>query len=82
MDYEILGFIKANKHRHRILEMLCSGFASQKEIAHKLRMPEPVVGKTLEELLKKELIENSRVGEKDGYIATEKGKRVSRSIGK
>ena len=82
MDYEILGFIKANKHRHRILEMLFSCFASQKEIAHKLRVPEPIVGKTLEELLKKELVENSRVGEKDGYKATEKGKGVLRSIGK
>lgn len=82
MDYEILGFIKANKHRHRILEMLCSGFASKREIAHKLRMPEPVVGKTLEELLKKELVEGSKAGEKGGYIATEKGKKAFRSIGK
>ncbi|MDP6612481.1 MAG: hypothetical protein QF673_00480 [Candidatus Hydrothermarchaeota archaeon] len=81
MDYEILGFIKANKHRHRILEILCSGFASQREIVHKLRIPEPIVGKTLGELLKKELVENSKAGEKDWYIATEKGQKAFRSIG-
>lgn len=80
MDYEILGFIKASKNRLRVLEMLCSGFASQKEIAHKLRIAEPIVGKTIEELLKKKLIEDSKVGEKDGYKATEKGQKAFRSI--
>lgn len=75
MDYEILGFIKANKHRHRILEMLCSGVASKRGIAHKLRIAEPMVNKTLEELLEKGLIEKAD----KGYKATEKGEKTLRS---
>jgi|TARA_B100000315_G_C14477947_1_gene541530 predicted transcriptional regulator len=82
MDYEILGFIKANKHRHRILEILCSGFSTQREISHKLRIPELIVVKTIDELLGKELVEKSKEREEDKYIATQKGKKTFRAVAK
>lgn len=76
MDYEILGFIKASNHRYRILEMLCSGITSKEDIAHRLRLREPMVNKTLEELLEKELIKAG----KEGYTATERGQKAFRSV--
>jgi|TARA_B100001964_G_scaffold245838_1_gene337497 DNA-binding MarR family transcriptional regulator len=82
MDYEILGFIKANKHRHRILEILCSGFSTQREISHRLRIPELIVVKTIDELLGKELVEKSKEREEDRYFATQKGKKTLRTVAK
>jgi Mn-dependent DtxR family transcriptional regulator len=78
MDYEILGFIKASKNRLRVLEMLCSGIASKREIAHKLRIAEPLVSRTIEELLGRDLVETTG-GKKEGYRATEKGKKAFRA---
>lgn len=75
MDYEILGFIKANKNRLRVLEMLSSGLASKREISQRLRIAEPLVGRALEELIERALVEAE--GEK--YRATDKGQKALRA---
>jgi predicted transcriptional regulator len=80
MQYELLGFLKANKNRVRVLEMLSTVPASKRNIAHKLRMPGLAVEKTLEELLEKGLIATSFTEKKGGYKATEKGKKLLRSM--
>ncbi len=78
MDYEVLGFLKANKNRLRVLEMISSTNATEREIAHRLRMSAMAVRKTLGELKGRGLIEAEKHGE--GYTATEKGKRALRSM--
>lgn len=79
MDYEILGFLKANKNRLRVLEMLASAEASEGQIAHKLRMSSVAVRKTLKDLTGRGLIEPG-TEEKEGYKATEKGIKSLRSL--
>jgi Mn-dependent DtxR family transcriptional regulator len=77
MDYEMLGFLKANKHRMRVLEMLSSGSASEGEIAHRLRLSAVAVRRTLGELMDKGLVE---AGGREGYRATERGRKTLRSM--
>lgn len=78
MDFEILGFLKANKNRLRVLEMLSSSDASEGEIAHKLRMSPLAVKKTLKDLRSRGLVESD--AEKERYTATERGRKALRSM--
>lgn len=81
MDYAGMGFIKAGKNRLRILEMLSAGFATQKEISHRLRIPEALVGRALKELEEREFAKAAVQENQRGYVITEKGLRIFRQIG-
>ncbi len=80
MDYAGMGFIKAGKNRLRILEILSSGFTTQAEISHKLRIPELLVSKALKELEEREFAKVATQKNQKGYIITEKGLKIFRQI--
>lgn len=80
MDYAGMGFIKAGKNRLRILEMLSAGFATQAEISHRLRIPEPLVSRTLKELEKREFAKAAAQKNQKGYEITEKGLKIFRQV--
>jgi Mn-dependent DtxR family transcriptional regulator len=82
MDYASMGFIKAGKNRLRILETLSSGFATQAEISHRLRIPEPLVSKALKELGDREFAKVAAQKNQKGYVITEKGLRIFRQVRK
>lgn len=80
MDYAGMGFIKAGKNRLRILEMLSAGFATQKEMSHRLRIPEVLVNKALKELEDREFAKVAAQENRKGYEITEKGLKLFRQI--
>jgi|Deesub1362A_J573_1020465.scaffolds.fasta_scaffold00016_154 Mn-dependent DtxR family transcriptional regulator len=77
MDVSIIGFVKADKYRLRIMEVLKSE-ATPKAISHKLRISLPRVNKSLEELSKKGLVEKRE----DSYFLTEDGIKTLAQISK
>jgi Mn-dependent DtxR family transcriptional regulator len=67
----LIGFLKADKHKLRVLEVLRSN-ATPEEISHKLRLAKPRVEGSIRELEKKGLIKL----EKNGYTLTPEGLKI------
>jgi DNA-binding MarR family transcriptional regulator len=73
MDVAIIGFLKADGHRQRILEMLGrKPGATARQISHKLRMGRPQTDATIKELIEKGLLKK----EKEGHSLTPEGEKV------
>jgi Mn-dependent DtxR family transcriptional regulator len=71
MDLSNIGFVKADRFRLRILEVLKSK-ASPQNISHKLRISPPIVEKSLKELSERGLIKK----EKEIYSTTKEGLKI------
>ncbi len=77
MDFATMGFVRADRYRLGILEATKSK-TTKKELSGRLRMPMPLIEKTLVELQGKELV----AADKDGYTITEKGRKILGQISK
>ncbi len=76
MDYELLGFIKASKHRSSILKLLEDDIFTPTEISNKLNIQLSLVSKYLAELADKELVKVLNPDSRKGkiYSLTDEGK--------
>lgn len=76
MDYELLGFIKASKHRGSILKLLEDDILTPTEISNKLNIQLSLVSKYLAELADKELVKVLNPDSRKGkiYSLTDEGK--------
>jgi len=73
MDMTIIGFLKADRRRLRILETLNSrSSTATRQISHRLRINPRQTEGTLNDLLEKGLI---KVDE-DGYMVRDEGARI------
>lgn len=73
MDTATIGFLKAERHRHRILEMLQSkSGATAQQVSHKLRIRPRQTEATIKELLDRGLLKE----DKEGYLVTDEGVKV------
>jgi Mn-dependent DtxR family transcriptional regulator len=75
MDVSTVGFVKADRHRLRILEVLKSKASSQ-NVSHKLRIHLPIVEKSLKELSERGLVRK----EKEDYTITNDGLKILAQI--
>ena len=73
MDVATIGFLKADSHRLRILEMLGrKPGATIKQISHKLRISRPQTDATIRGLIEKGLLKE----EKEAHSLTSEGVKV------
>ena len=77
MDVAMIGFLKADSHRLRILEMLGRKTdATARQISHKLRIARPQTDAAIRELIKKGLLRE----EKGAHSLTGEGMKVLESV--
>lgn len=76
MDFRLVGFLKASKHRIDILALLENEIVTPTEISNKLNIHRSQVSRLLSELVERRLIEVSTPNLRKGkvYSLTEKGK--------
>ncbi len=73
MDMAIIGFLKADRHRLRILETLNSrSSTAARQVSHRLRIHSRQTEGTLKELSEKGLVKEDG----GGYIVTDEGVRI------
>lgn len=73
MDVATIGFLKADRHRLRILETLDSRSGSTPQrVSHKLRINPKQTEATIKELLEKGLVKE----DKNSYLLTDEGIKV------
>lgn len=77
MDFATMGFMRADRYRLGVLEATKSK-VTKNELAGRLRMPLPLVERTLSELKEKGLIS----AEKEAFAITEKGLKILAQISK
>jgi predicted transcriptional regulator len=68
MDYELIGFIKASKHRQDILLIIKKEPSTPREIADKLNIHISQVSRTIGEMVDMKLIEIMNPNMKKGRI--------------
>lgn len=73
MDVAAIGFLKADRHRLRILETVGhKAGTTGEQVSHRLRIPPLQTGATIKELLEKGLIKE----DKKKYSLTDEGMKV------
>ena len=73
MDVATIGFLRADRHRLRILETQDSrSGATAQQVSHKLRIRPKQTDATIKELLEKGLVKE----DKNSYLLTDEGIKV------
>ncbi len=82
MDYKVIGFIKASKHRYNILTILENNILTPKEISNKLHLHLSQVSRTLNELSEANLVECETPSLRKGklHTLTEAGKACLKNL--